>query len=409
MIAVHGIPLEEVSGSLAAGAVALSLDEPPRRSRLFSFASAGCEVELRQGSDHIVARTLLSLPREALLDAAIDMAHQALDLTSVEDGNHLATVAPADEHIGLVRELGQAIVWHQSVADLHAGIEANIQGIRPDGTVKPPPPRAVLSWTPAFRFYRLSQGSRDPFDAWRNMFLALEALLDQLFPRTQNKKGRKEREDEWLLRALTEAGAKANLQGLASPGSTNPAKELFSRVYNIRLQLFHAKTGQTLVPQDRASYLAVAKTYPKLVSLWTEIARSWVSLHQHGGGFTHVGFKKMVEGALLGIRLALTADTTPFNETEQTISPKRYPKIDFPSTPVLAEGRPGRVELRGRIETGLLPPGQVIGRVAALYDDGRPALVSVVKGGLLTDGADVFEAVIALRLVNRGLPRTEFS
>ncbi len=44
-----------------------------------------------------------------------------------------------------------------------------------------------------------------------------------------------------------------------------------------------------------------------------------------------------------------------------------------------------------------------------LLADGNPAIISDITGGLTLDGADVFEAVNVIRLINRGQPRTEFT
>jgi hypothetical protein len=56
-----------------------------------------------------------------------------------------------------------------------------------------------------------------------------------------------------------------------------------------------------------------------------------------------------------------------------------------------------------------LPAGQVVGRVLALNADGAPLIINSISGGLTLDGADVFETLQVLRLINRGQPRTEFS
>ena len=381
MVAIEGLDLWPGAGNARGCALAVTLARPPQRSRTFAFTGAGWEVETRQGIGRAVARSADGMERAALLDAGIDAIHRALDLASVEDGDHLATVAPADEHIGLTLEHGQVVVWHRSVAEMVAGAEASIRGIRSDGTVVPDPPRVELGWTPAFRFYRLAQGSRDLFEAYRNMFLALEALLSSRVQRRRDERGGLEKEKDWLLRALNVAGTETDLRALVGPRSTDPAKELCNRVYEVRRQLFHAKAGQALIPHDRASYLAVAQAYPMLVSLWLSVATAWLPLEQRGGGLAYPGFKKVFEGAFYGARMSLTADTTPFSENDESISPKGLSRHDFPDATAISEGRKGLMELRGRVQTALLPSAQIVGRVAALIDGGRPVLVAPIGGG----------------------------
>jgi hypothetical protein len=189
-----------------------------------------------------------------------------------------------------------------------------------DGTVQHQPVPTLLTWTPGFRFHRLSQGSRDLFDAFRNLFLGLEALLDQLWP-----KGRREGEKAWLLRAVVAAGAKVNLATMATPGAPNAARDLVDRLYDVRVHLFHAKTGRTLIPDERVSYLRVASTYPVLLSLWTEIVRQWLGLNRGGGVITYQGFKMLVEGPFASAHIAVTEDDTVADRADERASPKGMP------------------------------------------------------------------------------------
>lgn len=81
----------------------------------------------------------------------------------------------------------------------------------------------------------------------------------------------------------------------------------------------------------------------------------------------------------------------------------------FTESARIVEVRPGRMGLLGRTEVLALPAGQVVGRVLALNADCTPLIISSINGGLTLDGADVFETIEILRLINRGQPRTEFS
>jgi hypothetical protein len=210
MVAVHGIRLDNFEGDDAASAVCLSLATPARRDRQRRFTTERWEIEVRGGCDHAVARTNKILPPETLLDEAIEMTHRALDLISVEDVEHLVTRAPADDHIILQRESGLTTVRLQALTDFPVAMNVQVEVRRSDGTVQHQQVPESPAWSPAFRFHRLSQGSRDLFDAYRNMFLGLEALLDQLWP-----KERSEGEKNWLLRAVAAAGAKVDLAGRA--------------------------------------------------------------------------------------------------------------------------------------------------------------------------------------------------
>ena len=398
MVAVHDIPLSESDSGPALAGVALPLSAPSGRDRVHRFQTEGWEVELRQRRRHVVARTAHPLVGDALLDAAIDIAHRALDLSSVENGDHLLTEAPADNHIILERANGREVVRHQSAGAIPLVVEAK-------GTVDAAAPTIThpLAWTPAFRFYRLSQSSRDHFSAYRNMFLGLEALLDQLFPQQ-----RRERERDWLLRSVRAASARVDLQRLATPGAADPGSDLVDRLYGIRLKLFHAKTGRTLIPDDRVSYTDVADAYPLLLALWTEIARGWLAPVRRGARWSHSVFRTMME-AHASLRFGVTSDATPPpDDGEWPPIPRDSPVFAFARRMSITESRPGRIALCGCTEVSDMPAGQVVARVVAVGDDGRPQMSVSIIGGLTLDGADVFETVWMFRLVDRYQQRTDF-
>jgi len=396
--------MDTFDASAATGAVALSLASPSRRDRLRRFSDDQWEIELRSGRDRVVARTNKALPLEKLLDEAIEMTHRALDLTSIEDVEHLVTRAPADDHIIWRREDGQTTVRFQAVSDFQIATNTQVEIRRADGTIEhqatPPSP----AWTSAFRFHRLSQGNNDLFDAYRNMFLGLEALLDQLWP-----KGRREQEKVWLLRAIGAAGARVNLVSLATQGTPDPCDDLVTRLYDIRVHLFHAKTGRTLIPDERVSYIKVAGAYPVLVALWTEIVRAWLGLTRGGGVVTYQGFKLLVEKAYGTGRIGLTADDTPPNATDSKASPKDMPVTILPQPVTVLEMLPGRMALTVKTLVSALPVDLTVRRVAALLPNGNPAIICGIMGGLTLDGANVFEVFSVVRLINSGQPRTEFT
>jgi hypothetical protein len=399
--AVHDISLSSNNGSAVAGAVALSLSAPSRRSRV--DPADGWNVELREGRDFVVVRTTASLPLDDLIDGAIDHAHRALDLTSVEDGNHLATISPATNHIVFSRPGGRPTVRCQSLSDLTFDMTVETEVRDGAGNLKPQPARPALPWSPAFRFHRLSQVSRDLYSAYRNTFLALEALLDGLFP----KRGR-EGEKAWLVRAVAAASARVDITRLANSGVSDPVREVVDRLYTVRVSLFHAKTGRAIIPDERISYLSVSEAYATLVALWAEIARAWLPLQLGSAVVTYVGFRAMMTASLADARIGLTADMSAASKTDSALSPQGLPVFVLPDPPTLSEVRPGLLAVRGRVETTLLPTGQTVGRIGVLVADTGPFVVNSVTGGLTLDGVDVFETVTMIRLINRGSSNVQY-
>jgi hypothetical protein len=404
MVAVHDIPMDRVADNSSTGAVALQLLEPSRRDRVHSFRPDGWEVEVRRERSYVVARTVRPLDSDALLDAGIRIAHRALDLTSVENTDSLITRVPADNHIMLIHEAGRKTVRYQETMAWPMEVSGSMRVVRANGQIESQNISPPLSWTSAFRFYRLSQASRDLFEAFRNMYLGLEALLDELFP-----KQRGEREKNWLLWAVRAAGARVGLAELASRGASDAAGDIVDRLYTVRLHLFHAKTGRTLIPDERISYAAVAEAYPILLTLWTEIVREWLSLRRGGGAITYGGFQLMVERSCTSARIAVTPDATPPDKADQAVSPSGMPVFTFAAAPNLVELRPGRMALWGKTDVSALSFGQPICRVCALIQQNVPLIVGSIVGGLTLEGADAFETVQIMRLVNRGHNRSASS
>ena len=402
MVAIHEIPLDTCAAGPAEGAVAFNLIEDAQTDRLYRFCAQTWEVELRRGGGHVVARTTDKLTRSALLNAAIDVTNRALDLLSIEGQEHLNTRAPASDCVLLVRESGRVIVRFSAVSDFPIRSHFSIEVRRGDGTVEPQAAVATPAWTPAFRFYRLAQSGRDLFDAYRNMFLALEALLDQLFP-----KNRREGEKVWLVRSVAAVGSKVDLPSLASPGAIDLASDIVDRLYGIRVQLFHAKSGRALLPDERVGYTAVAEAYPILVKLCTEIIRRWLGPPRGSSVVTYQGFRLMIENAFAATAVAVTADDTLAKHSDTAASPRGLPLVTFASPAEVLETSPGRMTLEGRTDVAALPPRQSVGRVVVLMN-GQTVVVSSITGGLVLDGADIFETATTLRLVNPDLPRTEF-
>ncbi len=299
MASINSIPLDVFGNGAANGAVALSLAAAPRNSRLRYFPGDKWEVEIRAGLDHIVARTEKILGHDAMLDEAIETIHRALDLTSVEELDHLVTVAPANNYVTLLRKDRKTTLRYHAVVDFPVEIGVAMEIRRADGTIERPSKAPPLIWSTAFRFHRLSQSNDDLFDAFRNLYLGLEALLDQLW-RKQPREGEK----RWLDRALLAASATVNFSHFATPGVLDPIRDVSNRIYDVRVHLFHAKEGRTLIPDQSVGYLRVANAYQTLLALWTEIVRAWLGLARGGGVLTYSGFKMLVEGPFASARIS---------------------------------------------------------------------------------------------------------
>lgn len=121
------------------------------------------------------------------------------------------------------------------------------------------------------RYFRLSQTTTDLFDAFRNLYLALESLLSTVEPMRMRPNGRPESEREWLNRALRAAEqamlAHNPAQRLGSylqpaddaTGATAADAVVADLWTSARTTVFHAKKGRAVaLPQHDPDRAAVA-------------------------------------------------------------------------------------------------------------------------------------------------------
>jgi hypothetical protein len=401
MSTLGGVPLTAPHPAGGGSALAVELSSPPRTSEVHVLGD--WEVELRSGSTHAVARTARSFRGAALVDEAIDIVHRALDLASITTADHLVTLAPADNHIAVETAAEGVTLRLQSLSDLGIAMGVEITQVHADGTVERTPPPPALQWVPAFRFFRLSQGSRDLFDAFRNLFLGLEALLDQLFP-----KRAKEGEKQWIKRSLGEAATRSHFSSVLLGSGSAPLEDLVDRIYDVRVHLFHAKTGRVLIPDERVSYLRVAETYPALLGIWSELLRGWMPTGRGSGVVTYGGFRHLIEASYVGATVALGRQPAGADPGKGTGggAPVQWNVLECPAE--IRELRPGRMAVIGRGAAQILRPVQPFNRLAVV-SAGKQPLIAGTLPDLVLDGIDQVEVVAAIRLLNLGQPRTEFS
>jgi hypothetical protein len=208
----------------------------------------GWEIEVRQGSGFVVARKVEALDRSGVLREGYERAERFLDIMSFELSGTLAIGAPGRSHILLYGAEGKKVLERLATSDNPMSVQMQIRRAGPDGVEIPPPPPEPAKWIPALRFYRLSQISRSPHEAYRNLWLGLEAMLSAAVP-LQGK----EKEGPWLRRAFKELTRHVNLSH-DLPENVDPVDYLMSRHYvGMRCNLFHAKVGAVRVSSQQPS------------------------------------------------------------------------------------------------------------------------------------------------------------
>lgn len=399
----------EVTGELSEpllSAVAFDLSEPSPIDFIYVPPRSRWEVELKSGQTTVIARTPDQLDRSILLTQGLEQAQRVLDLISFKRLGNILAQKPGDEHILLFKRGDQIVLQHVGI--LNYGIRASIQVVVKDkeGNIVLPPPPPPPVWTPGLRFYRLSQASHDLYEAYRNLFLGFEALLDEICPKEP-----KEREKQWLLRALRQVGNTVDLSHVVPSTCSDPPAYIVGTQYQlIRQRLFHAKTSVTTSPLDVPDPEQVSSAYEQLLRIWRQIAQTCLSVHggEGGGGITYAGFRHLIDKTLSqDLTMYFTEDPSPARKDDEQVSPLGKSVFAFKEVQYLSETAPGRVSFIGSYpisETSAMP---VIHRICSKACDVLQTVV-YVKEGLNLEYIDCFESFQTFRLINKGLPKSTF-
>ncbi len=273
-----------------------------------------------------------------------------------------------------------------------------------NGNIVPPNPIPEPIWTWAFRYYRLSQDSQDIFEAYRNLFLSLEALLNEILP-----KKRSEHEKTWLENALSKIASKVTLFHHVPVSVSNPIEYLIKTQYtDVRCRLFHAKFPDALLPHAELNPTDVLAAYQTLLNLWRDIAEAYFSVPRGGGVFTYQGFKWLLDKMFSQpFSLHFTEDNSVPKSEDTNISPLGMDTFDFARTSYLSQTEPGFVSWQGELPLLDIDKNLMVHRICTKVGD-TLMNVAFIKDGLSPAGADVFETYLSTRLVNKDQPNTTF-
>ena len=287
MASVGSISLS-INGTMDAG-LALLLVNPPENAH--EFQHAGAIFRLSPDTPFIVCCFSGANSHIESVNIGSSLIQEGLDILSMTGSADVATRNTNEEYVAW---------WNID----HENTITYVSTSTYDATVFPPqlifhdvngnvvPPNIIVPQHHlGFRFYRLAQVSDDLFDAYRNMYLAFEALLSSKYP-----KGR-EMEINWLRSSLTDASTDLNLLNMVSAGTQLPIDLIINIVYkNARLPLFHAKDGRAyFAPASNANDRGdVADALRLLTQIVIKMANVWFNTRRIAGGL----YLKTFEGQL---------------------------------------------------------------------------------------------------------------
>jgi len=371
---------------------------------IWESQDSGWQVELKQGHIHAVARSRDPQAYDNLVTSGLEQIQRCQDIIAVKKLGILVLDHPEINHIALFQRDGETILTHFSVATLGIATSVSVEVRNKDGNIKPSDPVPEPIWTWAFRYYRLSQASQDIFEAYRNLFLSLEALLNNIRPKL-----RSEHEKRWLKNALSEVATKVQLANHTPPTIADPIDYFMKTQYtDIRCRLFHAKYPDALLPHAEINPTDVLVAYGALLRLWRDIAETYFQVPRGGGVVTYQGFRFWMDKFFSRpLSLYFTEDNSPPQKDDIQVSPLGLPTFEFKQSRYLGETKPGVVSWQGEISLLDIHKHLSIHRVCSLVD--KTLLnVDFIKNGLSPSGADVFQTHQSVRLLNIGQPRTTF-
>ena len=359
-------------------------------------------IEVRAGSEIVVARGEGGATYEEARDDALAAANKGLDFLCLRGARPMAIRHAGTEHIVWWSDDSQSVIRLLSIPTLtlHVG-KVTVTGGTP---VVPPSPQ----WQESARYFRLSQLTDDLFDSFRNVYLALESILDHLAP--QRTSPPLEREGVWFRRALTEAGKIVSLAGHAPKAAPDPVEALYDELYlSTRNLVFHAKSARAyLLPHSSPQRRAVEATTRRAAYLYLALAEKVIHLRPPGSGWFAGAWRMQVESLAPRLGIVVTNDPAPFSADDIAINPSGGELVELSVSRASEHDRPFEHAFLGvGPGTEVAKLGQVT-RVCSTVD-GEPHSAGIPEGAFLVSDVDRFEALVVLRARNANEPKRDFA
>jgi hypothetical protein len=334
-------------------------------------------------------------------DAAFRAAQQALDLLAMSREANLSIRDAETEHLTWWPESGQVlrITFHTMFS---LGFSAKVEVRDANGRAVPPPTPPSLVWHDSARYFRRSQTTDDLFDSFRNLYLALESILDHIAPQLPNEK-----EGQWFHRALNEAHSRTNLTRFATRGATDPVNAIYRQLYSdTRNLLFHAKGSRPrYVPQGAASEKeAVTAVVTNLSQLYLALAVK----EFNGKGIMSYVYPPVFDSIRQGIkdvlRLHVTDEPVPATHERTAISNSRT-MLDLETRHMPEYDAPFCCGFIGTVSDPVLQ--QTTTLVSTLK--GTPYAYGNLEGVLRLENVARFEGQLCIRMANSSMPKLNFA
>jgi hypothetical protein len=399
---LNGICIADRTSSYSGGAAFL-LSRPSRVSEVVQFNQ--WETEVAKDSPYVVGRVVGATDAQSAFENGYEVAQQGLDWLCASGYVDLSIRDADDEHILWWRDRNEQILrlafTSRSVLRLSGKVEVRDK----DGNLVPPTPQPTPLYHECLRYFRLSQVTDDLFDAFRNMYLTFEMILDHRTPRRQ------ENESKWLRRALRQMEHEGIEISRYFPLMKNDAINSFVReVYeDVRCAMFHAKgSHRPLHPLNRADREQVSVAFEGLSHLVIHLLETEFHIRKRTGTRLGAGFGVRSFWESRNLRVLASSSDVPVDDGVTIESGAYEEAVSFPASVVTAESSAHDVIIRGTVTTNDLTSIPKLTRVDLADSDDVIAIYQDSLMDMTLDGVDRIEVQFRHRIDGHGQPRNLF-
>jgi len=404
------IPLVTEQNSTICGA-AFTLISPAKANVKLSMQSA--ELEIRQGQRDVVVRFQGTKDASETFRKSHLLAQQGLDIASILGDLDTIIQDAEDEHVLWWTEPDGLVVRLVSTVTMQMGVgRVTVQIKDSEGNIIPPAPIHPRHH-PGFRYYRLAQSTDDLYDAYRNMYLAFEALLSSRYPKM--KKGQENRkntesERDWLERGLNAADAELLLKNVV-PKTQDVVQEILGKIYvDARLPLFHAKNGEKVYnPHDSPSERkVVSEALKSLTQIVVVMANKWFDIRRVGGAVALAWVYENASNLLKKSKMLASDDDSPADPAENNLEHPRFKRAVNLSTRVATELQRGsEPAVFGYVSNKELHMLSALRRID-LVTATSPHIMLNLDSELTLGGIVRLEVLLHVRAMNLNQPKSLF-
>jgi hypothetical protein len=363
----------------------------------------GDGVEIGPGSPYAVARFDGTADPVSTFSRAFESIHLGLDGIAAQGKTNLEIHKAFEECLLWWREKDEQVLRVSSIASFSVTMTATLEVRDAQGNIKPPDPVPSPLVHKSLNHYRRSQTTDALFESFREMYLAFESLLSWRIP-----KARRERDVDWLKRALAMADAQIDLSNKCSQKWSDIANEFYRQIYSeVRVRIFHSKDSNlNLYPYRIADRELVENALERLGQIVIILYREWLNVRISTGGMTNAGFDLGTHWLNRSTEVLVSSSDLPLR-TDETLDGPEFQNSDvFSSNLAVTESGPGLKVIVGAVEPTNLALHQ-LRRFGLKFED-KLIINHRLEADLVLDCVDSFEVAFGLRLRNTYPPKSYF-